>query len=464
MKKIFFLLIFSAVLLFGGSAAAEGYLFTVKDEIVVPYSLESTVKRVPLSSQIMYEADSIDEIYDITDGENLIDIIYNCEVKLFSSPDDTYYSYQWYTSDINSYSAYEKGLRGDGVKIGIIDSGINYGHEDIDTSKIVSMYNVIDDSDDVTDTMGHGSFVTGLIAADINNGTGIAGIADNAEIAVYKIFEDSSTELKYLLTALDMAIEDGCDVINMSLGISEDGINDSSIEALEELIDAAAERNIIIVAAAGNDGDNTMNYPAAFDSVIGVGSVSQSLKHSSFSNKNSSVFVAAPGEYMASAWYGGSDSYNLAKSYSSSSGTSFSTPIVTAMAALAKQVYGDITIDDVKELLQDTSQDLGMKGYDVSYGWGLVDIDAFTDELIENYLTDISLSDDGETVTARNLHSEAAMYTAGYSDGLLTSITIDEITDSSAEIEVSVPEDCDSVRLFFWSGVTPVWDAIDLDV
>lgn len=466
MKKLILSAVVLSVLLCTPAAFADGYLFTLKEEIAVPFSLDSDIERVPISSEIMYKADTIDEIYDFVSEDSIVDIIYNCDIELFDAPNDPYYASQWNLSDTNALYAYEKGLRGDGVKIGIIDSGINYGHEDINTDKIVRRYNVFDETEDVTDELGHGSFVSGIIGADTNNGIGVAGIADNADIAMYKIFNAKNTSLENFIVGFDRAIEDGCDVINLSLGVDTTDI--ATINQLQAMVNRAVGKNIIVVAAVGNNYDSRKNYPAACDNVIGVGSVNKSHTRSSFSNYNTSVFVTAPGEYLVSTWYGLVSSYapngGVYTGNLNYKGTSFSAPLVTAMAALAKQVNKDMTVDEFGELLIETSTDLGDDGYDTSYGYGLVNIEKFTDKLFEKYPFFINVSKDNSKIRIFNNYSEAIpMYKAGYSNGAMQSLSKETVPIGITETELTTITDCDSVKLFFWQDMIPVWDVIDIE-
>lgn len=462
-KIILFSLVPIYACFLSSAAFAEGYLVTLKEDVVVPYSLESDIERVNISNEIMYRADSVEDIYNFTDSDNILSIIRDFDVELFDAPNDTYYANQWNLSAVNSLYAYEKGLRGNGVKIGIIDSGINYGHEDISTDKITQRYNIFDESEDVTDELGHGSFVSGIIAADINNQKGVAGIADEAQLYIYKVFQGKKTSAQYLFEAFDKAVNDGCDVINMSLGSNDLGT--AEINKIQSMVDSAREKNIIVVAAVGNNSSSIMNYPAGCDGVVGVGSVDKSNSHSSFSNYNKSVFVTAPGEYIVSTWYGSSSSYLPAggeyTDNSNNKGTSFSTPVVTAMAALAKQVNKDMTTDEFEELLIETSTDLGTSGYDVYYGYGLVNIEEFVKALNEKYPMSIEL--DENRVCFSNVYKSMDMYTASYSDGVLKSVSADDMT-GSGELPVDIPEDCDSVKLFFWDGLKPVWETIEVKI
>jgi len=457
LKKLILSLLF--LILFSTSAYAEGYIAVLKEAPIMPFSSDSSIERVPVSDEIMFKADTLEEIESFTSEENILRIIPNCTFELFDAPDDTYYYYQWNLETINSLSAYQKGLRGKGVRIGIIDSGFNYGHEDVDTSKIVSRYNTFTNSENITDDIGHGTFVTGTIAADINNSLGIAGIADEAELCIYKIFNNKETTMDKLIAAIEKAIEDDCDVINMSLGAAETDIDTATIKELQRWIDKAAKKNIIVVAAVGNNGSSVFNYPAACDNVIGVGSVSQSLTRSSFSNYNTSVFVTAPGEKLTGLGYSSSNSYSVSKS--SNKGTSFSAPVVTAMAAIARQVKPDITTDELMAILKATSTDLGTTGYDKYYGWGLVDIEKFADLLIYNYVEDVYLSEDATSVIHTAITDETTMYTAAYSDGELVDVQKNTFS-GHGEIPIVYPENSDSLKLFFWQDMKPKWDIIEI--
>jgi hypothetical protein len=222
----------------------------------------------------------------------------------------------------------------------------------------------------MTDEDGHGTFITGIIASQINNGIGICGIADQVELLELKCFKGRTATVDKVISAIAAARERQCDVINMSFGMAEDS------KALKDAIDAAAEEGIIVVAAAGNDGSAVLNYPAAYDNVIGVGSVDPDGNVSSFSQKNASVFVTAPGKDIMSLGHKGTDRYTVG------SGTSYSVPVVTAMAAAAKSVDKDMDVQRFKSLLASTSEDRGDPGYDTSYGHGIVNIGKFAEKLI----------------------------------------------------------------------------------
>lgn len=301
----------------------------------------------------------------------------NYIVELYDDPvppnDPLYQSNQWSLRQIRADSAFAQGLEGDGVTIGFVDSGIIAGHEDLDYARITGEDFTGDGETFNGDLTGHGTFAAGVIAAQTQNGKGIAGIAPKAKINIYRAFSGKTTTIAAVVGAINAAVEDGCDILNMSLGTT------STSQLLKQAVDEAEANGMILVAAVGNDGEtqsaSVLKYPAAYNSVIGVGSVGSGLEYSSFSQRNSSVYVTAPGEAVYSLGIAGS------QAYSSGSGTSYAAPVVAGMAALALGYDEDITEDGVRYLLRKTSIDKDAAGYDQKYGYGVVDIAAFIAEM-----------------------------------------------------------------------------------
>ncbi|MDO4749481.1 MAG: S8 family serine peptidase [Eubacteriales bacterium] len=286
----------------------------------------------------------------------------SCTVTLCGETNDTYYSEQWNILSLGMEAVWERGLTGSGVTVAIVDSGLNVDHEEFEDVNILPGYNAMDKSRNVTDSNGHGSFVAGIIASGHNNGKGIAGLADGVTIAPIKCFSwMEETDIRFVLRAIYAAVDEyHSDVINLSLGMEED------LRSVREAISYAVNSGAIVISAVGNEGGAALMYPAAYDNVIGVGSVGRSGKLSDYSERNNSVFVTAPGENIISITY---DEIN---GYKYGSGTSFSAPHVTALAALARSIDPDLDAAEFKELLRLTSQDHGAPGYDTGYGWGVI--------------------------------------------------------------------------------------------
>ena len=229
---------------------------------------------------------------------------------------------------VDSYSAWAV-TKGKGVKVGVIDSGVDAGHEDLG-GRVVS--HVVNGASSQTIIKAHGTHVAGIIAATANNGLGGVGIAPEATIYAYPAYEEvqvgeqSVPQItgKQVFCCLMQAIVDGCDVINMS--ISGNYYNKLMDIAVEACIDAG----IVVVVAAGNDQGQTWDYPANFKDVLSVGAVDPSGQRAPYSNF-SNCTLSAPGSYILSTIPGGYDSDN---------GTSMAAPVVAGVVALYISYYG----------------------------------------------------------------------------------------------------------------------------
>ena len=183
------------------------------------------------------------------------------------------------------------GVPNAGIKVCVIDSGYDLGHEDKPAKPIVS------GQDDpagaglwTRDPSGHGTHVSGTINAR-NNTTGVVGVFPRAPMHIIKVFNanDDWIYSSDLIAALDRCMAAGAQVVNMSLG----GADESTVE--REAFGRARESGVITVAAAGNDATSTFSYPASYPSVISVAAIDENLQRAGFSNFNSQVLLSAPG-------------------------------------------------------------------------------------------------------------------------------------------------------------------------
>lgn len=247
--------------------------------------------------------------------------------------------------------------QGDGVTVAVIDSGVA-PHKALD-SAVVDYRNFTSDSD-AHDTLGHGTHVSGIIAAR----SGLAkGIAPGTRILSLKVLGHSGMgSNEWVEQAIRYATEAKVQIICMSLGSSR------ANEGVHNAIRDAAAAGVIVVCAAGNDGE-AVNYPAAFPETIAVGAVDNKGLACEFSSRGAQIAVAAPGQDITSCW--------LANGYATVSGTSMAAPFVAGVLALyvsaEHKLNRKVTHADVMKALAQTCKDVGEQGHDHVYGWGLVD-------------------------------------------------------------------------------------------
>ncbi|MCV9884759.1 S8 family peptidase [Metabacillus halosaccharovorans] len=263
----------------------------------------------------------------------------------------------WGHNKVNSSDIHQSGFTGKGYKIAILDSGVNQAHPDL---KISGGKSFVDYTSSYEDDNGHGTHVAGIINAQ-NNDFGTLGIAYEADVYILKVFNNEGVgDSLDLAHALDWAITNNMDIINLSIGFEE---NDFIIKSL---IQEAYANNMIIVAAAGNNGYgiNTVNYPARYNEAIAVGSVNKNSLRSSYSSTGSALEVVAPGEDIYSSY--------LLNGYGYMSGTSMAAPYAAGYLALLWEANPTMTNSEIRKLLRKYVTDLGIEGFDNEYGYGLI--------------------------------------------------------------------------------------------
>lgn len=210
---------------------------------------------------------------------------------------------------------------GQGVKVAVVDTGIDLAHPDL-AANIAGGYNAIDPAQSPQDDNGHGTHVAGIIAAAAN-GAGVIGAAPRVSLYAVKVLgSDGSGYYSDIIEGVQWCIDNGIQVINVSLGGYQ------NVRALHDVIAEAARRGIVITAAAGNDGpaDNSVEYPAKYPEVIAVAAYDTSRAITDYSSRGPEIVVAAPGDDILSTFPGGA--------YQTFSGTSMAAPHASAAAAL----------------------------------------------------------------------------------------------------------------------------------
>ena len=252
--------------------------------------------------------------------------------------------------------------RGSGVSVAVVDTGIDKNHEDLvvvggvrfrTTGLILRQDNEYDDDN------GHGTHVAGTIAA-LDNSLGVVGVGPRIDLYAVKVLDASgSGSLTAVVAGIEWSANNGMSIISMSLGTS------SHSQTLKDACDAAYSKGLLLVAAAGNSGkaDGTgdnVGYPAKYDSVMAVAATDINDQRASWSSTGPAVELAAPGGSIYSTWKD--------NSYRTASGTSMACPHVTGVAALVWAVDPGLTNGEIRQILQETAEDLRLPLEHQGYG------------------------------------------------------------------------------------------------
>jgi subtilisin family serine protease len=293
-----------------------------------------------------------------------------------SSPDDPLYTAQTDLSTIGVPAAWLRSTGAPGVVVAVLDTGIDATHPEF-AGRLVPGYDattgVSDSAGDFSptdDPVGHGTHVSGTIAAAANNSQGIAGVAPNVSIMPVKVLDATGDgDFEGMVLGMNWAISHGARIITMSLGGT---LGPIGVANIQPTFDAAYAAGAVVVAASGNDGSSTDEYPCNFVHVICVGSTSlDGSSVSSFSTRTTALTLVAPGEHIVSTVRGGTYGYG--------SGTSMATPHVTGAVALMRSLDPAISVDQVVTDLTQTARPLVSGGWNPASGYGLLQVGAALD-------------------------------------------------------------------------------------
>ena len=276
----------------------------------------------------------------------------------------------WGVKRIGSGTVHEAGNKGTGIKIAVLDTGIDYTHPDL-AANYGGGWDFVNNDADPFDDNFHGTHVAGSIAAR-DDDAGVIGVAPEATIYALKVLDQNGNgSFSGVISALDWSVQHGIQITSNSYGSST---NPGTI--VQQAFANAANAGLLHVAAAGNTGNcagtgDTVIFPAKYDSVIAVAAIDSTDTVACFSSHGPKVELAAPGVAVTSTVPGGG--------YNTFNGTSMATPHVSGVAALVlargvadTNANGRIN-DELRSILTQTAQDLGAAGRDTRYGFGLVD-------------------------------------------------------------------------------------------
>jgi subtilisin family serine protease len=264
-----------------------------------------------------------------------------------------------YLGNVDLPAAWDVTTGRDDLVVAVLDTGVDLHHADL-AARLVPGTDLVNRDSVPDDDNGHGTMVAGIVAAQTNNNAGVAGVTWQGRVMPVKVLDaDGSGTDADVAAGIVWAADHGAGIINLSLG----GPGESRV--IQAAVDHALARDVMVVAAAGNESTSTPDWPAAAGGVIAVGATTSSNTLASFSNYGSWVDLVAPGVSITSTAKGGG--------YATGSGTSFSSPIVAGVAALARAADPGAGAVQIADRLSRGAKDLGAPGADATFGAGLLD-------------------------------------------------------------------------------------------
>lgn len=351
--------------------------------------------------------DHINAIAQLQQNKTLAHIQQNNHFRIHGKvPNDPLYDQQWYLQKVKAVEAWEHFEIDPEIILAIIDTGIDYEHPDLDgqlwvnSAEDLNHNGILDENDlngidddlngfvddvigwDFTDAPrfadggdfidpdndpmdeyqgGHGTRIAGIITAIEDNHTGISGLTPGATVMNIRAGTASGyLEEDDVARAVLYAVDNGAKVINMSFG-------DIVISRfLQDVVSYAYHAGVVIVASAGNSGTDQIHYPSGLSETISVGATDAVDQLAGFSNWGQTIDLVAPGVDIISTEPGGSYGY--------AGGTSFSAPIVTAAAGLVLSKNPDLGVEQVRNLLKTSADDIGYPGFDSYFGAGRINL------------------------------------------------------------------------------------------
>ena len=289
--------------------------------------------------------------------------------QAFMVPNNPYWSYQWGPQKIQAPLAWNITTGNKRVLVCVVDTGIDYNHPDLKQNYVPLGYNWVSNNWNVSDDFGHGTHCAGIIAAAINSGVGIAGLA-NVRIMAEKGLDAYGSGYDYnLANAIINATDAGANIISMSWGGS------SPSRVIEDALKYAYNRGVLLVAAAGNSGSSAKSYPAAYPEVVAVTATDSNDQPAYFTSYGDWVELAAPGVNIYSTmptYHVTMNDMGYSMNYSYMSGTSMACPHVVGVAALIWSEFPTMSRDALRLRLRYTADEVGTPGFDIYYGYGRV--------------------------------------------------------------------------------------------
>lgn len=340
----------------------------------VSFSCEATgilsVDSGGAAEELAFEISSVDGVVSVS-SEN--------RVRTLFTPDDPGTTYQWALDTVDAYEAWDVTMGTHDVVVAVLDTGIDWNHPDLAANMWTNEdgyhgYNIVDDnwfpmddnihgydaSDDWVANLYtyHGTHVAGIIGAVTDNALGMAGLAQVRLMAVKVMNESGEGTDGMVASGIRWAVDHGADIVTMSLGV--EGASTTLVNA----VNYARNNDVVMIAAAGNDGTSVVSYPAAYPQVIAVGATDDTDRRASFSNYGTNLDIVAPGVMIYSTQGG--------TGYQYLSGTSAAAPHVASVVALMLTVSPALGPEEISSIINQTATDISQTAYDPTTGWGIV--------------------------------------------------------------------------------------------
>lgn len=322
-------------------------------------AMEYAVVSVPLTR-------SLEDIIPVLNNHDQVDF---AEPNLIFTTnivpnDPAYTTNQYCHNNMNSEQGWNVTTGSSSIVVAIIDTGVNGQHPEF-SGRMTAGYDFVENrslsGNENSDPNGHGTHVAGIACATGNNGIGVAGLDWQSRIMPVRVLnQEGSGSLSAISSGIAFAADNGAHVINMSLG------GKGSALTLQDAINYAVLNNVVVFSASGNDGIRSIEYPAACQGVIAVGSTNAHDVVSDFSSFGSHVSVCAPGSYIYST--------NTEGGYSTFSGTSMASPQGAGLASLILSRNSGWTPAQVKSQIENTADDIEKSGFDEKAGYGRINV------------------------------------------------------------------------------------------
>lgn len=428
------------------TAYAEDYIVKLRDSGMKLYSASSFEYSDEITENVYETSKETAEALLAEGRAEYIEPVHPMELYDIA-PNDTYYVDQIYMEAMN-IPELQKNYSGEGVRVAVIDSGVNRDHPDLVNANIETGYNYVNDNYNVSDEYNHGTRVTSIIAATPNNGVGIAGIAPKCTIVPLLCKTATDGNDGHVAKAIYDAVNVyNCKIINISMGTT------SKSRTLNEAADWAASKGAVIVAAAGNGGTKTEGvyaYPAAFDSTICVGAVDKNYDLTYYTQRNDSVDVSVVYKSLYLP--------NRSGGYTTDVGTSFCAPVITGIFTLIMSRYPDFDVYDMRNLIKAATADVCDSGKDYS-GYGVLMCDDI--DRVFQYKQDIYISPyiEGSNVKLKLFNSRAKdgciLIKAVYKNGVYSGYTTETVTfDKNGLFYTDAAlNDGETLKLFVWDSI-----------